>query len=115
MSVPHDRGDGETMTPSESAQRSPDPIVTTSPLACIERCRTVTVRQVTNAITQLREQRGHAAAAQIQAVIRALDLTVVPDPEVHTARPESQLSAGPCAACLKSLRGTNPPTGHTCW
>lgn len=103
------------MTPSESSGRSSDPIVEAPPRADIERCRTVTASQVTNAITQLREQPGQSAAVQIQAVLRALDLTVVPDPEIQAARSANRLSAGPCTACLRSISGANPPGRHTCW
>ena len=99
----------------KSAQRSPDAIVTASPQADSKRCRTVTASQVAHAITQLREQRGYAAAVQVQAVVRALDLTVVPDPEVTASRSESRLLAGPCAACLTSLSGPSQARGHTCW
>ncbi len=103
------------MTPSESAQRLPDPIFTTKPPAEIDRRRTVTTSQVAKAITQLRGQRGLSAAMQIQVVLRALDLTVVPDPEGPPARTESRLSVGACAACLESLSEANQPRGHTCW
>jgi hypothetical protein len=103
------------MTPTESAQRLSDPIVTAPPRADVQRCRTVTASQVTNAITQLREQPGLSAAVQIQAVLRALDLTVVPDPNVPAARFESQLSASPCVACVNSLGGADQPGKHTCW
>jgi len=41
--------------------------------------RTVTAGQVANAIMQLRERPGQCASAQVEAVRRALDLTVVPD------------------------------------
>jgi hypothetical protein len=40
--------------------------------------RTVTPDQVDQAVHQLRERSGRPAAEQMQAVLRALDLTVVP-------------------------------------
>jgi hypothetical protein len=40
--------------------------------------RTVTQEQVDLAVAQLRERPGRAAAEQVQAVLRALDLAVVP-------------------------------------
>jgi len=40
--------------------------------------RTVSPEQVDLAVVQLRERRGRTAAEQMQAVLRALDLTVVP-------------------------------------
>lgn len=43
--------------------------------------RTVTMAQLDHAVRQLRERRGRPAAEQMQAVLRALDLTVVPDNE----------------------------------
>jgi NAD(P)H-dependent FMN reductase len=50
--------------------------------------RTVTSSQVTRAAMQLRERRGRSPVEQMQAVLRALDLTVVPDPVVPAARRE---------------------------
>jgi hypothetical protein len=43
--------------------------------------RTVTSAQLDQAVRQLRERRGRPAAEQMQAVLRALDLTVVHDNE----------------------------------
>jgi hypothetical protein len=43
--------------------------------------RTVTPDQVDQAVHQLRERSGRPAAEQMQAVLRALDLTVVPPNE----------------------------------
>jgi hypothetical protein len=43
--------------------------------------RTVTADQLDQAVRQLRERRGRPAAEQMQAVLRALDLTVVPGNE----------------------------------
>jgi hypothetical protein len=40
--------------------------------------RTVTAEQLDQAVRQLRERRGRPAAEQMQAVLRALDLTVAP-------------------------------------
>ena len=40
--------------------------------------RTVTPDQLDQAVRQLRERRGRPAAEQMQAVLRALDLTVAP-------------------------------------
>jgi hypothetical protein len=40
--------------------------------------RTVTVEQLDQAVRQLRERRGRPAVEQMQAILRALDLTVVP-------------------------------------
>ncbi len=39
--------------------------------------RTVTAEQLDQAVRQLRERRGRPPAEQMQAVLRALDLTVV--------------------------------------
>jgi len=43
--------------------------------------RVVTLDQVDLAVLQLRERRGRPAAEQMQAVLRALELTVAPDSE----------------------------------
>jgi hypothetical protein len=43
--------------------------------------RTVTVEQLDHAVRQLRERRGRPAAEQMQAVLRALDLTVARENE----------------------------------
>lgn len=40
--------------------------------------RTITPEQLDQAVRQLRERKGRPAAEQMQAVLRALDLTVVP-------------------------------------
>jgi hypothetical protein len=40
--------------------------------------RTVTPEQLDQAVRQLRERKGRPAAEQMQAVLRALDLTVMP-------------------------------------
>lgn len=100
-------------TPSESARRLPDAVRAASPQGD-QRRRTITSRQVVNAILELREHGSHSAV-QIHAVIRALGLTVVPDPEDRAPRSEDRLMTGPCAACQASLSGPNPPRGHTCW
>jgi hypothetical protein len=39
--------------------------------------RTITTEQLDQAVRQLRERRGRPAAEQMQAILRALDLTVV--------------------------------------
>lgn len=57
--------------------------------ADVEPPRPITTAQLANAITQLRARRGQSAALQMQAVLRALDLIVVPDPVVPAARSES--------------------------
>ncbi|MHA6624537.1 hypothetical protein ACU61A_03910 [Pseudonocardia sichuanensis] len=44
----------------------------------VSAARTVTPEQVDLAVVQLRERRGRTAAEQMQAVLRALDLTVAP-------------------------------------
>jgi hypothetical protein len=53
---------------------------------CALSARVVTAAQVDRAVAQLRERPGRSAAEQIQAVIRALDLTVVPDPVIPDPR-----------------------------
>ena len=40
--------------------------------------RTVTAEQLDQAVRQLRERRGRPAVEQMQAILRALDLTVAP-------------------------------------
>jgi hypothetical protein len=45
--------------------------------------RTVTTEQVDQAVRQLRERRGRPAAEQMQAILRALDLTVARVNEHH--------------------------------
>jgi hypothetical protein len=58
--------------------------------------RTVTRQQVDRAVAQLRERRHLPAAEQMRAVLRALDLVVVPDPEIPDPReaPETEPSPG---------------------
>jgi glutaredoxin len=53
---------------------------------CAPSARVVTAAQVDGAVAQLRERPGRSAAEQIQAVLRALDLTVVPDPVIPDPR-----------------------------
>lgn len=48
--------------------------------------RVVTSAQVDRAVLQLRERPGQTAVEQVQAVLRALDLTVMPEPRVPEAR-----------------------------
>ena len=43
--------------------------------------RTITAAQLDQAVRQLRERRGRPAAEQMQAILRALDLTVLPGNE----------------------------------
>lgn len=45
--------------------------------------RTITSEQLDQAVRQLRERRGRPAAEQMQAVLRALDLTVVREKELR--------------------------------
>jgi hypothetical protein len=107
--------DGKTMTPSQSGQQSPHAHVTEPPFLEGGCRRTVTAGQVSNAITQLRARRGQSAALQILAVLRALDLTVVPDPEKSDVEPECPPTPGPCVACVGWISGANRPGRHTCW
>lgn len=59
----------------------------TAPVVCSSTtARVVTASQVDHAVVQLRERRGQSAAEQLQAVLRALDLTVVPDPSIPRPR-----------------------------
>ena len=53
---------------------------------CAPAARVVTAAQVDRAVAQLRERPGRSAVEQIQAVIRALDLTVVPDSVIPDPR-----------------------------
>jgi hypothetical protein len=50
------------------------------PVSCAGGGRKVTAAQVDRAVLQLRERPGQTAVEQVQAVLRALDLTVVPNP-----------------------------------
>ncbi|GAA0933593.1 hypothetical protein [Pseudonocardia zijingensis] len=50
-------------------------------VADLRAARTVTPAQLDQAVHQLRERRGRPAAEQMQAILRALDLTVVRDSE----------------------------------
>jgi hypothetical protein len=71
------------MKPTASAEAvrvDPPPVMAGS------RDRSVTRQQVDRAVTQLRERRHLPAAEQMQAVLRALDLVVVPDPEIPAPR-----------------------------
>jgi hypothetical protein len=49
------------------------------PHGCVPAAREVTPAQVDRAVAQLRERPGRSAAEQVQAVLRALDLTVAPE------------------------------------
>jgi hypothetical protein len=53
---------------------------------CARSARVVTAAQVDQAVLQLRECPGKTAAEQVQAVLRALDLTVVANPVVPGPR-----------------------------
>lgn len=86
------------MISRQPARLSPDLTASAPPPPSSESGRTVTASQVANAIVQLRERPRLNAAAQVHAVLRALDLTVVPDPVVPAARPKPQESPGPHAA-----------------
>jgi hypothetical protein len=57
--------------------------------------RTVTRQQVDRAVAQLRERRHLPAAEQMRAVLRALDLVVVPDPEIPEPREASGSEPSP--------------------
>lgn len=48
------------------------------PCGCVPAARTVTPEQVDLAVAQLRERPGRSAVEQIQSVLRAFDLTIVP-------------------------------------
>jgi hypothetical protein len=64
--------------------------------------RTVTRRQVDQAVAQLRERHHLPAAEQMRAVLRALDLVVVPDPEIPGPREAPGVDPGhrrPDAGC----------------
>jgi hypothetical protein len=68
-------------TASAEAARADSP-----PTMAGSRDRTVTRQQLDRAVAQLRERRQLPAAEQMQAVLRALDLVVVPDPEIPAPR-----------------------------
>ena len=53
------------------------------------RDRSVTRQQVDQAVTQLRERRQLPAAEQMLAILRALDLVVLPGPEIPSPREAS--------------------------
>jgi hypothetical protein len=57
--------------------------------------RAVTRRQVDLAVAQLRERRHLPAAEQMRAVLRALDLVVVPDPEIPDPREAPEIEPSP--------------------
>lgn len=56
------------------------------PVVTATRDRSVTWQQVDRAVVQIRERRYLPAAEQMRAVLRALDLVVVPDPEIPAPR-----------------------------
>jgi len=78
---------GEDVCQPLPVQASPDLATSLRPGPGSELGRTVTASQVANAIMQLRERPRLSAAAQVHAVLKALDLTVVPDPATP-ARPK---------------------------
>jgi len=102
------------MSPLQSPRPFSGAAVTSEP-AAVERRRTITPSQLADAITQLRERRGQSAALQMQAVLRALDLVVLPASARPTARSERQAISGPCAACVAWVGGADRPGHHTCW
>jgi hypothetical protein len=57
--------------------------------------RTVTRQQVDHAVAQLRERRHLPAAEQMRAVLRALDLVVVPDPAIPDPREAPEVDPSP--------------------
>jgi hypothetical protein len=76
-----------------------------SPTVSGPRDRSVTRQQVDRAVTQLRERRHLSAAEQMQAVLRALDLVVVPDPEIPAPRDAAE---GIPASDARPSRGELP-------
>ena len=56
------------------------------PHGCAPAARVVTAAQVDRAVAQIRERPGRSAAEQMKAVLRALDLTVVPDAVIPDQR-----------------------------
>jgi hypothetical protein len=63
---------------SPQPARPPSDATVPAPRADPDPGRTVTAGQVADAILQVRERPGRCASEQVQAVLRALDLTVVP-------------------------------------
>ena len=72
------------ITTSRSRHAPPE----TCPHGCALPARVVTASQVDHAVAQLRERPGRSAVEQVQAVLRAFDLTVVPDPVIPEPRAE---------------------------
>lgn len=79
--------------------------VLADPPPTMARDRSVTRQQVDRAVTQLRERRHLPAAEQMQAVLRALDLVVVPDPEIPAPREAAEVIR---AADALPMRGELP-------
>jgi hypothetical protein len=59
-----------------AARQGPEP--ERCPHGCVAAARTVTADQVDEAVAQLRERPNRSAVEQVQAVLRAFDLTVAP-------------------------------------
>jgi hypothetical protein len=70
----NDTADGSDPPGTAGQRMNPD----ICPHGCVAAARTVTAEQVDKAVAQLRERAGRSAAEQVQSVIRAFDLTVVP-------------------------------------
>jgi hypothetical protein len=68
----------ESDRPTDHVCRSVELGGPASIVPAVQPVRTVTPEQVDLAVLQLRERRGRPAAEQMQAVLRALDLTVEP-------------------------------------
>jgi hypothetical protein len=80
MTTPPARLDG-------AADDPPPPVIEESPYdGRVSSARVVTRAQVDRAVLQLRERPGKTPAEQVQAVLRALDLTVAPDPVIPEQR-----------------------------
>jgi hypothetical protein len=71
---------------TEPADRAAPPSATSEPAPRAVDRRVVTAAQVDQAVLQLRERPGQTAVEQVQAVLRALDLTVVPNPVIPEQR-----------------------------
>lgn len=79
VAISQQNGDAVIATPPT---RLTDPPVPAPPFPG----RAVTAEQVANAVLQLRERRGRPPVEQVRAILRALDLTVVPDPVIPRQR-----------------------------
>ena len=76
ISTPGNRLDGLDRSTTPTPDCRCDTVVPGPPPAAS--ARVVTREQVQHAVLQLRERSGQSAAEQVRAVLRALDLTVVP-------------------------------------